>query len=159
MKTLLITAVLSMLPISELRGAIPFALANGVPIIYAYLFAVTLNALVGPLVYVFLSTIHKFMIRFGWYSKLFDSFVEKNRHKVEDKVKKYGYAGITLFVAIPLPVTGAYTGTLIAWLMGLDAKKTFLSVLAGVVISGIIVTVISYYGIAAFSIFTKNINL
>ncbi len=148
-----------MLPISELRGAIPFALAKGVPIIYAYLFAVTLNALVGPLVYVFLSTIHKFMIRFSWYSKLFDSFVEKNRHKVEDKVNKYGYAGITLFVAIPLPVTGAYTGTLIAWLMGLDAKKTFLSVLAGVIISGIIVTVISYYGIAAFSIFTKNINL
>lgn len=74
---------------------------------------------------------------------------------MEDKIIKYGYAGITLFVAIPLPITGAYTGTLVAWLMGLDAKKTFISVLAGVVISGIIVTIISYYGIAAFSIFIK----
>ena len=159
MKTILITAFLSILPISELRGAIPFALGNGLPMVFTYIFAVILNALIGPLVFIFLSTLHKWLIRFVWYSSFFDSFVERNRHKVEKKIVKYGYAGITLFVAIPLPVTGAYTGTLVAWLMGLDAKKTFLAVLAGVVISGIIVTIISYYGIAAFSIFTKQINI
>lgn len=158
MNTILITAGLALLPISELRGAIPFALGNGLPLLFTYFFAVFLNALVGPLVYLFLSTIHRVLVKLRWYRTFFDSFVEKNRHKVEDKIIKYGYAGITLFVAIPLPITGAYTGTLVAWLMGLDAKKTFISVLAGVVISGIIVTIISYYGIAAFSIFIKNIN-
>ena len=86
-------------------------------------------------------------------------FCRKNRHKIEHKINKYGYAGIALFVAIPLPVTGAYTGTLGAWLMGLDAKKTFLSVFIGVIISGIIVTAISYFGISAFSIFTKQVTL
>ncbi len=159
MKIVLITAFLSLLPISELRGAIPFALGNGMPLVFTYIFAVLLNALVGPLVFIFLSTLHKWLVRFHWYKSFFDSFVEKNRHKVENKIVKYGYAGITLFVAIPLPITGAYTGTLVAWIMGLDAKKTFLSVLIGVVISGIIVTIISYYGIAAFSIFIKQINV
>ncbi len=159
MKIILLTAFLSLLPISELRGAIPFALGNGLPLVFTYIFAVILNAMVGPLVFIFLSTLHKWLVRFQWYKSFFDSFVDKNRHKVENKIMKYGYAGITLFVAIPLPITGAYTGTLVAWLMGLDAKKTFFSVLIGVVISGIIVTIISYYGIAAFSIFIKQINV
>ena len=125
MNTILITAGLALLPISELRGAIPFALGSGLPLVFTYFFAVFLNALVGPIVYLFLSTIHRIIIRFRWYKSFFDLFVERNRHKVENKIKKYGYAGITLFVAIPLPVTGAYTGTLVAWLMGLDAKKHF----------------------------------
>ncbi len=159
MKTLIITGILSLLPISELRGAIPFALSNKEPVVFTYIYCVLLNAAVGPLVYIFLSTLHKWLIRHTWYESFFTSFIEKNRHKIEHKIKKYGYAGIALFVAVPLPITGAYTGTLGAWLMGLDAKKTFLSVFFGVVISGIIVTVISYFGIAAFSFFTKQVTL
>ena len=159
MKTLLITALLSLLPISELRGAIPFALGNKEPVLFTYIYCVLLNAAVGPLVFIFLASLHKVFLKQSWYETLFESFVEKNRHKIEKKIKKYGYAGIALFVAIPLPVTGAYTGTLGAWLMGLDAKKTFLSVFIGVIISGIIVTAISYFGITAFSIFTKQVTL
>ncbi len=159
MKTLLITALLSLLPISELRGAIPFALGNKEPVLFTYIYCVLLNAAVGPLVFIFLATLHKILVKHTWYAALFTSFVERNRHKIEKKINKYGYAGIALFVAIPLPVTGAYTGTLGAWLMGLDAKKTFLSVFIGVIISGIIVTAISYFGITAFSIFTKQITL
>ncbi len=159
MKTLLITAFLSLLPISELRGAIPFALGNKEPVFFTYFYCVLLNAAVGPLVFTFLATLHKVLIKHSWYASLFTSFVEKNRHKIEGKINKYGYAGIALFVAVPLPITGAYTGTLGAWLMGLDAKKTFLSVFIGVIISGIIVTAISYFGITAFSIFTKQVTL
>ncbi len=159
MKILFITAALSLLPISELRGAIPFALGNDLPLFFTYFYCVFLNALIGPLVFIFLSTLHKYLLKFSLYTSLFNSFVEKNRHKIENKIKKYGYAGIALFVAIPLPITGAYTGTLGAWLLGLDAKKTFLSVLIGVIISGIIVTSITYFGIAAFSIFIKRVTL
>jgi len=158
-RILLITAALALLPISELRGAIPFALGNKEPILFTYIYCVLLNASVGPLVFIFLNTLHKFLIRFKWYAQVFNSFVAKNRHKIERKIRKYGYLGLALFVAIPLPVTGAYTGTLGAWLMGLEPHKTFLSVLIGVSISGIIVTAISYFGIAAFSIFTKQIML
>ena len=154
--TYIITAILSLLPISELRGAIPYAIANGLSPVFTWFYCVILNAAVGPLVYVFLSTFHKFLIRFTWYKKLFKRFVEKTRHKVENKVKKYGYLGITLFVAIPLPITGAYTGTLGAWILGLNPKKTFLSVFIGVIISGTIVLTITYYGIEALSFLTKH---
>jgi len=154
--TYIITAFLSLLPISELRGAIPYAIANGLSPVFTWFYCVILNAAVGPLVYIFLSTFHRLLINFNWYKKLFERFVERTRHKVENKVKKYGYPGITLFVAIPLPITGAYTGTLGAWILGLNPKKTFLSVFIGVIISGTIVLAITYYGIEAFSFFTKH---
>ena len=156
--TYLITAFLTLLPISELRGAIPYAVANGLDPMFTWFYCVVLNAVVGPLVYIFLSTVHRFLINFNWYKKLFERFVEKTRHKVENKVRKYGYLGITLFVAIPLPITGAYTGTLGSWILGLEPKKTFLSVLVGVMISGTIVMVITYFGIEALSFFTKNLS-
>ncbi len=156
--TYIITAFLSLLPISELRGAIPYAIANGLSPVFTWFYCVILNAAVGPLVYIFLSTFHKLLIKFNWYKNLFEKFVEKTRHKVENKVKKYGYLGITLFVAIPLPITGAYTGTLGSWILGLEPKKTFLSVLIGVIISGTIVLTITYFGIEALSFLTKDLS-
>ncbi|MCK5153903.1 MAG: small multi-drug export protein [Spirochaetales bacterium] len=154
----IITAFLALLPISELRGAIPYGIANGLAPMFTWFYCVILNAAVGPLVYIFLSTFHKFLVKFSWYQNLFERFVEKTRHKVEGKVKKYGYLGITLFVAIPLPITGAYTGTLGSWILGLEPKKTFLSVLIGVIISGTIVLAITYFGIEALSFFTKDLS-
>ncbi len=154
----IITALFALLPISELRGAIPYAIANGLTPMFTWFYCVILNAAVGPLVYIFLSTFHKFLIRFTWYKNLFERFVEKTRHKIENKVKKYGYLGITLFVAIPLPITGAYTGTLGSWILGLEPKKTFLSVLIGVIISGTIVLAITYFGIEALSFLTKDLS-
>ena len=152
----IITAFLALLPISELRGAIPYGIANGLTPLFTWFYCVLLNAAVGPLVYIFLSTFHKLLVKFSWYQNLFERFVEKTRHKIEGKVKRYGYLGITLFVAIPLPITGAYTGTLGSWILGLEPKKTFLSVLIGVIISGTIVLAITYYGIEALSFFTKT---
>lgn len=152
------TVLLSLLPISELRGAIPFALANGISVYLAWPICVGLNALVAPLVYIFLGTFHKLFYKWSWYQDKFDRFIEKARHKLHEKVEKYGYWGVTLFVAIPLPITGAYTGTLGAWILGLDRRKTILSVLTGVMISGTIVTLIMLFGHGAFSLFVKEIH-
>jgi uncharacterized membrane protein len=154
--TLSITAILSLLPIFELRGAIPYAIANELPVVFTYFYCVFLNALVGPLVYLFLSTLHKVFSKFGWYNRFFGSLIERSRRKLEKKVDRFGYLGIVLFVAIPLPITGAYTGTLGAWILGMDAKKTFLAVLLGVVIAGIIVTLIMVFGVEALSFFINK---
>ena len=156
LRTLLITGLLSILPISELRGAIPFALSQGVSIPVAYLFCVVLNALVGPIVYLFLFSVHKLLSLMEWYRKFFDRVVERTRTKIHARVERFGYWGILFFVAIPLPITGAWTGTLGAWVLGMDPKKTFLAVLGGVIVSGIIVTTISYLGIEAFSFIIKD---
>ncbi|HUX12722.1 MAG TPA: small multi-drug export protein [Spirochaetia bacterium] len=150
------SGLLALLPISELRGAIPYALANGIPVVVSFLYCTALNALVAPIVYLFLSTIHRLLYRIAGYRRLFDRIIERARSKMQEKVERYGYVGVMLFVAIPLPVTGAYTGTLGAWILGLDRRKTFLAVAAGVCIAGVIVTTVSVLGIKALSIFVKH---
>ena len=153
----LITGLLSIAPISELRGAIPFALAKGMPVVWAYLFCVSMNFLASILVLIFLNTFHRLFYHISLYRKFFDSFIEKARRKVGAKLDKYGTCGLTVFVAIPLPVTGAITGTLGAWVLGMKKRQILPAVLAGVAIAGIIVSVIAYYGIEAFSFFTKQV--
>ena len=154
---LLITGFLSIAPISELRGAIPFALAKGMPVVWAYLFCVTMNFLASILVLIFLNTFHRLFYHISLYRRFFDSFIEKARRKVGAELDKYGTWGLTVFVAIPLPVTGAITGTLGAWVLGMKKRQILPAVLAGVAIAGIIVSVIAYYGIEAFSFFTKQV--
>ena len=133
-------------------------MANEIPFYIAWPVCVGLNALVAPLVYIFLATFHKLFYKWSFYKNLFDRIIENARNKLHDKVEKYGYLGVTLFVAIPLPITGAYTGTLGAWILGLEKRKIFLSVLIGVIISGTIVTSIVLFGHGAFSLFIKDIH-
>jgi uncharacterized membrane protein len=162
--TALWAALLSLLPISELRGAIPFAIARGVPWYFAYPFAAGLNALVAPICWVFLSSLHKFFLKlaekpfFSWYKRLFERFVERARFKLHTNLEKWGWLGLALFVAIPLPVTGAWTGVLGAWILGLSKKRTLAAVIVGVIIAGAIVTAVTFLGIQAFSLFIKKID-
>jgi uncharacterized membrane protein len=160
---LIFTAVLSFMPISELRGAIPFAVANGIPWHWAYLYAVTLNALVAPFCWLFLATVHKLLYGtvpeegFCWYKNFFDHFVEKARNKLSKEFEKWGWIGIALFVAIPLPITGAWTGTLGAWVLGVSKKRTMAAVIIGVIIAGVIVTAVVVLGIEVLNLFVKSI--
>ena len=148
---------LSFLPISELRGAIPFAIANQVPWHIAFAVAVTCNALVAPACWIFLSTLHKLFLKMNWYSRFFDRFIERARNKLHEKVERWGWLGIAIFVAIPLPITGAWTGTLGAWVLGLSKRKTMLAVIIGVITAGIIVTSVVLLGIQALNLFVKRI--
>lgn len=151
------TVFLSFLPVSELRGAIPFAIANGVPWYAAYPAAAFFNALVAPACWIFLSTLHKLFLKMTWYKNFFDRFVERARIKLREKVERWGWMGIAVFVAIPLPITGAWTGTLGAWVLGLSRRKTMLAVIAGVIAAGAIVTAVVLLGIQALDLFIKQV--
>lgn len=151
------TAFLSFLPISELRGAIPFAVAHEVPWYVAYPLAAFLNALVAPACWIFLSTLHKLFLKMDWYKNFFDRFVERARVKLREKVERWGWLGIAVFVAIPLPITGAWTGTLGAWVLGLSRRKTMLAVILGVIAAGAIVTAVVLLGIQALNLFIKKV--
>ena len=154
--TILGTIVLGLLPISELRGAIPFAYFRGMPLLWAAFLGIGVNLLVSPLAYVFLSFIHRFFYeRWQWYKSIFDKTVVRTRAKLAPKVATLGFLGVMLFVGIPLPVTGAWTGTLGAWVLGLDRKKSIFAVSAGVLMSGAIVTTIILLGKSAGSLFVK----
>ncbi|NCB02270.1 MAG: ligand-binding protein SH3 [Spirochaetia bacterium] len=155
--TLLVTVFFGILPISELRGAIPFAYFNGISLPIAAIVGGGANLLVFPLAIIFLTYFHSFFYsHFAWYIALFDKTVLKTRHKLSKKVALYGLLGITLFVAIPFPITGAYTGTLGSWILGLDMKKSFIAVSVGVLISTMIVTTILLVGESSYSLFIKN---
>jgi len=147
--------ILSLLPISELRGGIPYAVGNGTSIIVAYIVCVLSNILVIPILFIFLETLHNVFYKIKPYRIIFDKWVGRTRKKAEKNVKKYGYWGIMLFVAIPLPITGAYTGTLAAWLLKLDKKRSFWYLALGVVIAGVIVSIATLTGFGLLKIFTK----
>ena len=152
-----LTAFLAFLPISELRGAIPFAVANGVPWYTAFAVAVFFNALVAPACWIFLSTLHKVFLKMNWYKSFFERFIERARNKLRDGVERWGWVGIIVFVAIPLPLTGAWTGTLGAWVLGLSKRKTMIAIILGVVGAGIIVTVVVLLGVQALNVFVKKV--
>ena len=156
-KWIWITA-LTLLPISELRGGLPYALTSaGIPWIVAYPFCVIVNALVAPLVYLLLDTVHKRLYRWKFYARKFDWFVNRARKKLSAKVERWGFWGVALFVGIPLPITGAWTGTVGAWVLGLNRRQTVVAVFAGVLISGLIVSLVVLLGIEALDFLIKHV--
>jgi len=148
--------LLSLLPVSELRGGIPYAVANDTHIVTAYLVCVLSNMLVIPILYLFLETVHKAFYKIKIYQLLFDKWVNRTRKKAEKSVGRFGYWGVMLFVAIPLPITGAYTGTLAAWLLKLDKKRSAIFLALGVLIAGLIVSAVTLTGVEVFDIFLKR---
>ena len=135
----------SMLPIIELRGAIPMGAAFGLPWWQTYLIAIVGNMLPVPIILLFVKSVLTWMskCRVKFFNKvalkMFEK-AEKNRAKVE----KYAFWGLTLFVGIPLPGTGGWTGALAASLLKIDIKKASLAILLGIAIAATIMTFISY---------------
>jgi len=141
MYEILKTILLSLLPISELRGGLAYAIAVGMPVASAFIISVISNVLVIPVVFFFLDYLHKHFLKIKFYENLFHRHIERSRKKIEKHIgTKWEYIFLWLFVAIPLPMTGAYTGTLLAWFFRLDRKKSYLALALGVVTAGIIVT-------------------
>ncbi len=149
--------ILSMMPIAELRGGIPYALAHNIHPVTSYLMCCAANLLAFPIVYLFMGFLHDLFSKMEWYSRLFDKIVIRTRKKVGENIEKWGFWGLMVFVMIPLPVTGAYTGTFAAWLFDIQKRKSFLAVSLGVLISGLIVSAVFLSGVELFSFFMKNV--
>ena len=138
----------SALPISEVRGGIPVAIAQGINPITAFFLCVIANCIAIPITFLFLDYLHKFLINIELYRIFFERHLEKARKKLEKSIGANGeFIALVLFVGIPLPMTGAYTGTLLAWFLNMDRKKAYLSITLGVFISAAIVTTIVLGGI------------
>ena len=138
----------SMIPIIELRGAIPMGAIFGMPWWQSYILSVIGNMLPVPIILLFVKAVLNFMARSNvkFFNKVAD-FLFKRVDKRRGKIEKYSFWGVCLFVAVPLPVTGAWTGSLVAAVVGMKPWKAFISALLGVLIAGAIVTIIVYGGI------------
>lgn len=157
MDDIIYSIVLSMLPIAELRGGIPYALSHDIHPLTAYLICCTANMFAFPLVYIFFNFFHDLFNKMEWYRNLFDKLVLRTRKKVEGNLEKWGFWGLMIFVMIPLPVTGAYTGSFAAWLFGIQKRKAFLAVTLGILIAGVIVTSIFLSGAEFFDFLLKEV--
>lgn len=139
----LAVAIISFLPISELRGAIPTGiLIFNMNIWVVFFIAMVGNILIIPFVFFFLDKVHSLLLKWNFYDRTFARFLEKIQHrreKIEKNYEIYGVLALAIFVAIPLPVTGAWTGTLIAWLMKLKRIRSFFAMSLGILISAFIV--------------------
>jgi len=127
-------------PISELRGGIWYGINSGLDPLLTFSIAVIANALIFfPIFFALRLFYDKFLYRIP----LFDKYLDNLRKRGKPKVEKYGFWGLFLFVAIPLPITGAYTGTILAWLLGMDWRKAFPAVGLGVIVAGVVVLLIT----------------
>jgi len=135
-----LTLLATVLPISELRGGIPLGISLGLDPWFTFSIVVAANALIFfPIFFALRLFYDKLLSRIP----LFDQYLDSLRKRGKPKVDKYGFWGLTLFVAIPLPITGAYTGTILAWLLGMDWKKAFPAVGLGVIVAGVVVLLIT----------------
>ena len=136
----------SMLPVIELRGAIPVGwFTFHMPWWQSFLFAVIGNMIPVPFILLFIRKILEWMegSRVGFLNKI-GGWIRRKADKNTDKIQKYGFWGVCFFVAIPLPMTGAWTGSLVAATIHMNFWKALLSAFIGVLIAGTIVSLICF---------------
>lgn len=147
----LFTMLVSMIPVVELRGGIPFGVGLGLSFWQAFFAAVIGNLLPVPFIIVYIRRI------FQWLRTHFPkldgmvSVLEKKAHLKGRKVSRYKYLGLVLFVGIPLPGTGAWTGALAAAFLDMPIRRALPSIVVGVLLAGCIMTGLTHVGINVFS--------
>lgn len=138
------TMLMSMVPVVELRGGIPFGVALGLDIWEAYIAAVIGNLIPVPFIIVFIRRIFAWMrVHMPKLGSLVDK-LEQKAHLKGKKVTKYKYLGLFIFVAIPLPGTGAWTGSLVAAFLNMRLRKALPAVFLGVLTAGVLISALTF---------------
>jgi uncharacterized membrane protein len=138
--------LISATPISELRGGIPVAMFRyDFPWYWAFLIAVAGNMLPIPFLLALYDPVVKLVSKVAWIKRLVEWFFRYTRRR-GGLVERYGWIGLAIFVGVPLPMTGAWTGSVLAYLMGIEYKRALPAILLGVIIAGVIVTVFCALG-------------
>lgn len=151
----LIIFLISMVPIVELRGALPYAAAFGLEMVPSYIICVIGNMLPVPVIFFFARKVLIWGADKKYIGKFFTWCLEKGERGGEKLKAKAGrglYVALLLFVGIPLPGTGAWTGTLAASFLDMDFKKSVIACMGGVLLAGVIMGTLSALGVSAFKV-------
>ncbi|MBP3876285.1 MAG: small multi-drug export protein [Lachnospiraceae bacterium] len=149
MKQYLIPFLVSMVPLIELRGAIPIAQGMGLPIVTSYLVCIIGNMIPVPFIYLFARKVLEWGADKPVTGKFFSFCLEKGQkggRKLTEKAGRGLFLALLLFVGIPLPGTGAWTGTLAASILDMDFVPTIIAVMLGVLLAGVIMMTASVVG-------------
>lgn len=156
--SILIIIAITFLPFLELRASIPYGILilkmHWFPV---FIIAVITNIILGPIVYFFLNKVIHIFLKVKFINDIYQRYVEKTQKNIHKYVEKYGELAVAVFIGIPLPGSGSYSGALAAYLIGLGYKKFFIANVIGVLIAAVIVTAIVITGVNAFDLFIKTI--
>ena len=150
-RILLYTFLISALPFGEARLGIPFAVFNNVHYLLAFGVGVIGNLLVFPLLMWLIDRFNAKLWPYSFYKKSFIRFSRMAKKSMGNKLEKYGFWGLMLLVMVPMPGTGAYTGTIAAALLKVDRRKAFLAVSVGTLISCALMAAGAYLGILGWT--------
>jgi len=141
--------IFAMTPIFELRGAIPLGLlVYKLNWLEVYIISVLGNLIPIVFLLLFFDPVSKFLSRhFAFMDRFFTWLFERTRRRHKDLIDKHGWWGLATFVAIPLPVTGSWTGSLVAFLTGMSFKRAFTAITSGVIVAGVVVTAVVKAGL------------
>ena len=139
LQDILFTFLISFSPFGEARAGIPYGELNGLPIILVFIVGLVANLLVFPIFYRAIEMANKHLWKNPLYKKMALYLALRARTKTKEVIKKYGVWGLMIFVMIPLPVTGAYIGTIAAFIFGISYQKSLIAISSGITISSIMV--------------------
>jgi len=158
MKLILVLILITLIPTLELRASIPYGILRAdIHWWVVVLVCVVTNIVLGPLVYLFLDKAMGQLLRFQWLNGIYGKTVTRTQRRIQKSVDRYGEMGVALFIGIPLPGTGSYSGALGAYLLGLGYRRFIIANVIGVLMAASIVTAVVLSGVEAFRVLIKII--
>ncbi len=157
MMPIAVIVFLTLLPFLELRASIPYGVfETELSLLTIFIVAVVVNIVLAPVLYFLLNYAVQGVLRVPVLDRLYHKTIMRTRQRVHPYIEKYGVFGLTLFIAVPLPGSGVYSGALAAYILGFDFKDFLKAAVLGVLIAGVIVLSISVAGNSAWDIFVKS---
>ncbi len=158
MNDILILIALTLIPFLELRASIPYGIfKTDLHWTIVFIVCVLFNMILAPIIYFFLDKIIHLFLKIKPINKCWQWWTNRTQKRIKKYVDKYGELGVAIFIGIPLPGSGVYSGALGSYLLGLSYKKFIKAAIIGVLIAGIIVLIVSLTGAEALKIFVKSI--
>jgi uncharacterized membrane protein len=149
---------ITLLPFLELRASIPYGIfSTNLHWVTVFLICVVTNIVLAPLIYFILDNFVHLFIKINFINKIYQKIVVRTQRRVHKYVEKYGVLGLALFIGVPLPGSGVYSGALAAYLLGFRKRDFFLAAVIGVLIAGVIVLLVSLLGNGALEFMIKKI--
>ncbi len=150
--------LLTFVPALELRASIPYGiLVAKLPWFVVFPVAVVSNIALGPIIYLLLNRLLHVLLRIRIVNRLWDHMIVRTQKKIHPLVEKYGVLGLSIFIGIPLPGSGVYSGAVGGYLLGFTKREFYISTVLGVLIAAIVVTIVVMTGSGALGLFVKNV--
>ncbi|MBW2991779.1 small multi-drug export protein [Candidatus Woesearchaeota archaeon] len=151
-----ILILLTFIPFLELRASIPYGiLVLQMNWVNVFLICIITNIILGPIIYWFLHLFIGLFLKVKFIDKIWQRYVERLQKRIKPYVERWGVLGVGLFIGIPLPGSGSYSGAIGSYVLGLNFRKFFWANVLGVLIAGTVVTIISLAGNSAWSFLIK----